>query len=170
MHEIDPKQISLSPSTLFANDWLLLSAGTKEKGWNTMTISWGHLGAIWGNQSGMPTAIVYVRPQRYTKHFMDTNEYFTLCSFSNQYKKDLAYLGSHSGKEEDKIAHTSLHPLFEKEGVVFEEASLILVCKKLYAAPIVEEGFIDKKIIQENYPDKDFHTMYIGEIVKAYVE
>lgn len=51
MHEIDPKQISLSPSTLFANDWLLLSAGTKEKGWNTMTISWGHLGAIWGTKA-----------------------------------------------------------------------------------------------------------------------
>lgn len=71
MHEIDPKQLTLSPSMLFADDWMLLGAGTEKTSWNTMTVSWGQLGSLWGHGGGMPTAIVYVRPQRYTKLFME---------------------------------------------------------------------------------------------------
>lgn len=169
MHEIDPKQLTLSPSMLFADDWMLLGAGTEKTSWNTMTVSWGQLGSLWGHGGGMPTAIVYVRPQRYTKLFMDSNEYFTLCAFGPEHKRDLAYLGTHSGKDEDKVKKTSLHPLFFKEGPYFQEAKLVLVCKTLYQAPIVAEGFKDKRLIEDNYPNNDFHDMYIGEIVKVIV-
>ena len=46
---------------------------------------------------------------------------------------------------------------------------MVFVCRKLYQAPLVESGFVDNGLIDFNYPEKDFHEMYIGEIVKVLV-
>ena len=164
--EIDYKKIDFNPFTYLNEGWMLLSSGKTEKAYNTMTVSWGHFGSLWGDNWGMPTAIVYVRPQRYTKKFMDSEEYFSLSYFGNDYKKDLAYLGSHSGKEGDKVKNTSLTPVFSDNTIYFNEAKLVFICKKIYTAEITEDGFIDKTIIEDNYKNKDFHTEYIGRIVK----
>ena len=76
MKEIKFEELKIDTYQMFAKNWPLLTAGNQKKGYNTMTISWGHLGSLWGHN--MPTVIVYVRPQRYTKKFVDENEYFTL--------------------------------------------------------------------------------------------
>jgi len=57
----------------FDKKWALLTAGNKDK-FNTMTISWGGLGTLWGK----PVATTNVRTSRYTHEFMDNNEYFTI--------------------------------------------------------------------------------------------
>lgn len=170
MYEIDPKQFDYSAYEFFAKDWALVTAGTKESGWNTMTVSWGHLGSLWGHGGGLPTAIVYIRPQRYTKRFMDTNPYFTLTIFDAQYKKDLAYLGSHSGKDEDKVAKTNLHPIAIDHGIAFEEAKITLLCRTLYQAPVEEKYFKDQVLMKTIYPEKDFHDMYIAQIEKVWIK
>lgn len=100
---------------------------------------------------------------------MDREEYYTLSFFDKPYKKALAYLGTHSGRNEDKIRQTNLTPVFYENTTYLQEAKLVLVCRKLYSAPLVENGFFDKTLIEDNYPQKDFHTMYIGEIVKVFV-
>lgn len=169
MKEISIKELTLNPSALISDEWLLITAGNKTSGYNTMTACWGHLGAIWGHGKGLPTSIVYIRPQRYTKEFMDREEYYTLSFFDKPYKKALAYLGTHSGRNEDKIKQTNLTPVFYENTTYFQEAKLVLVCRKLYSAPLIENGFFDKTLIEDNYPQKDFHTMYIGEIVKVFV-
>ena len=117
----------------------------------------------------MPTAVCYVRPQRYTKEFLDKENLYTLSFYPEEYKSKLAYLGSHSGRDEDKIAATGLTPAFGEGYTYFEEAKLVLVCRKLYQAPLKAEYFIDKTIIDANYPEKDFHDLYIGEIQKVLV-
>ena len=164
MKEIDVSQLQMNPMTLIGKEWMLLTAGTSENGYNTMTCSWGHLGAIWNG--GLPTAICYVRPQRYTKEFIDREELYTLSFFSG-YKKEMGYLGSHSGRDEDKIAKSGLTPAFGDGYTYCAEAKLVLVCRKLYRAPLLEEGFLHKETVERNYPDRDFHDMYIGEIVKV---
>lgn len=169
MKEIQVKDLQLNPMTLISDGWMLITAGNEQNGFNTMTASWGHLGAIWGTNKGLPTATVYIRPQRYTKEFVDREEEFTLSFFSNDYKRQLAYLGTHSGRDEDKVAKMGLTPEFVDNTTYFKEADLVLVCRKIYKAPLVEDGFLDKEIITENYPEKDFHTMYIGEIKKVLV-
>ena len=116
----------------------------------------------------MGTAICYVRPQRYTKEFVDREELYTLCFFDG-YKKELAYLGSHSGRDEDKVAKTGLTPVFGQGFTYFAEAKLVLVCRKLYRAPLKEEGFFFRETVEKNYPDRDFHDLYIGQIVKVLV-
>lgn len=167
MKEILASELQMNPMTLIAKEWMLLTAGTEDRGFNTMTASWGHLGAIWGQGGGLPTSVCYVRPQRYTKEFMDREELYTLCFFPEEYKKALGYLGSHSGRDGDKVAHVGLTPAFGEGYTYFEEAKLVLVCRKLYRAPLVAEGFVDRSIIDQCYAAGDFHDMYIGEIVKV---
>lgn len=170
MKKIDVSQLQMNPMELIAKEWMLLTAGCEERGYNTMTASWGHLGSLWGHGGGLPTAVAYVRPQRYTKAFMDREALFTLSFFPQEYKKALGYLGSHSGRDGDKVAAAGLTPVFGEGYTYFAEAKLVLVCRKLYVAPLVEEGFVDKSIIDECYPGKDFHDMYIGQICEVLVK
>ena len=83
---IDMKELKFNPMTLIGKEWMLVSAGN-EKSFNTMTAQWGHLGAIWNGD--MPTSVIYLRPQRYTRTFVDKNDYYTLSFFDEAYKKDL---------------------------------------------------------------------------------
>lgn len=163
---IDMKELKFNPMTLIGKEWMLVSGGN-EKSFNTMTAQWGHLGAIWNGD--MPTSVIYLRPQRYTRSFVDKENYYTLSFFDEAYKKDLMYLGTHSGRDEDKLAKTSLTPVFSDESVYFKEAKMVFVCRKVYRGKLHEESFVDQDILKKNYPEHDFHYVYIGEIVKAYV-
>ena len=164
MKEIERSQLTLDPFALIGGDWFLLTAGTEARGYNTMTCSWGHFGPLWASD----TAVVYVRPQRYTKEFVDREELYTLSFFDGR-KKELGYLGSRSGRDEDKVAAVGLTPVFENGYTYFKEAKLVIVCKKLYQAPLKEEYFLDKETVEKNYPDRDFHDLYVGKIEKILV-
>lgn len=170
LKKIDIKELTVNPMTLISDEWLLITAGNQERGYNTMTACWGHLGAIWGQGKGLPTTVIYIRPQRYTKEFIDREQLYTLSFFPKKYKKALAYLGTHSGRDGDKISETGLTPVFGTDSTWFEEAKLVLVCRKLYHAPLLEEGFTDRQIVEHNYPERDFHEMYISEIIEAYFD
>ena len=170
MKEISVSELQLNPMDMIAREWMLITAGNEQRGYNTMTASWGHLGSIWGRGGGLPTAVVYLRPQRYTKEFVDREELFTITVFPEEYRKALGYLGSHSGRDGDKVAAAGLTPVFEGDYTYFAEARLTLVCRKLYRGTIVPEGFVDQSIINEHYPNGDFHDMYIGQIIKVLVE
>lgn len=170
MKEVSVNELMLNPMDKIAHQWMLITAGCGERGYNTMTASWGHLGSLWGHGGGKPTAVIFVRPQRYTKTFLDREGLFTLSFFSREYHSALGYLGSHSGRDGDKVAAAGLTPLFGEDYTAFEEAELTLVCRKLYHAPILEEGFVDRAVMEESYPNRDFHEMYIGEILHVFVK
>ena len=101
MKEINYKDMKFNPFNLIGGEWMLITAGD-ENSCNTMTASWGHLGCLWGNND--PSAVVYIRESRYTKEFVDEEPYFSLCVMDKSFKKQMAYLGSTSGRDEDKIA------------------------------------------------------------------
>lgn len=160
MREISIRELNLNPYDKIGKEWMLLTAGGETRGYNTMTCSWGHLGCLWN----LPTSVVYVRPQRYTKEFIDREERYTLCFFPKGFKKQLLYLGTKSGRDEDKIAAMGLTPVVEGDITYFAEASLVLVCRKLYRAPLKEEYILDHAAVDPQYPDKDYHDLYIGAI------
>lgn len=166
MKEIPVSELQFNPMTMIGGQWWLITAGSAS-GYNTMTASWGHLGAIWGQNHGLPTAVIYIRPQRYTKEFVDREATFTLSVLPEKYRKALGILGTKSGRDGDKVAEAGLTPVFDGDSVYFEEAERVFVCRKLYHAPLKEEGFVDPSIIEMHYPDRDFHEVYIGEIVKV---
>ncbi len=159
MREISPCEIKENIIKLISKDWALLSAGKKDA-WNTMTVSWGMAGELWGKD----VVSVFVRPQRYTKKFIDENDYFSLCFFDENYKDALKICGSKSGRDIDKAAATGLVPRFDESAVYFEQAKLVIICKKIASREMSPESFIEESI-KDNYPAGDYHTTYIGEIV-----
>ena len=82
----------------------------------------------------------------------------------------LSLCGSKSGREIDKAEETGLIPVFDQAAPYFEQASLVLVCKKLYAQPMDPAGFVDKALDSRWYPDKDYHKMFVGEVIKVLVK
>lgn len=81
----------------------------------------------------------------------------------------LNYMGTVSGREEDKIQKSGLHTLFDGQTPYFDEARMVLITKKLYEQPFTPDGFYEKDLIEKWYPADDYHTMYICEIEKVLV-
>jgi len=159
--ELTPNDIEKNTFTQIGNEYMLITAKKDDK-INTMTASWGGLGVMWNKN----VAYIVVRPQRYTKEFVDFSDYFSLSFFNGEIKDKLAYLGTVSGRDEDKISKSGLTTICEDNIPYFEEAKLVLFCKKLFSSEFKEDNFIDKEIMNKN-PKKDFHTLYIGEITKV---
>ena len=160
--KIDPKEIQENVFSLIGDRWMLITAGTKEK-CNTMTASWGGLGVLWGK----PVATVYIRPQRYTLEFVEREDTFTLCFFGEEYRKALALCGSQSGRDVDKVKACGF-TVAEAEGGApyFAQAELVLVCKKAYWQDMDPAHFLDPEI-ETHYAQRDYHRIFIGEIVEA---
>lgn len=163
--EVNVREFSMKPFEMIGDQWMLVTAGDQIK-YNTMTASWGGIGVMWGKN----VAVTVIRPQRYTKEFVESHDYFTLSFYPDEYKKALSLCGSKSGREVDKTKATGLTPVFDQEAPYFEQASLVLVCRKLYAQPMDPAGFIDKSLDGQWYPDKDYHKMFVGEVVKVLVK
>lgn len=162
--EIAPKEIKNNPFELIGDDWALVTSGTREK-FNTMTVSWGGVGIMWGK----PAAFTFIRPQRYTFEFTENNEYYTMSFFDEKHRGALKFCGSKSGRDYDKVKETGLTPAFTEDGVpYFEEAKLVLVCKKMYSQFLNEESVEDSDGVSKWYND-DFHKMYVSEITKVLV-
>lgn len=163
--EIDINELNINPFKLIGSEWLLITAGDEKKH-NTMTASWGGLGVFWGKN----TATVYIRQSRYTKEFVDANDTFTISFYDKQYKKALGICGSKSGLDTDKEAEAGLTPCYVDGTTAFEEANMIMVCKKIYHNFMPSDNFIEKENDEKWYGDKDYHTMYIAEIQKVYIK
>jgi flavin reductase (DIM6/NTAB) family NADH-FMN oxidoreductase RutF len=156
--KMDPYSLDMKPFEKIGKGWMLITAGTIDS-WNTMTASWGMIGELWGK----PAATVFVRPQRHTYGFMEKNEAFCLSFLPASMRKALDVCGTTSGRDTDKAAAAGLTPFEPYPGcVAFDEAELIIACRKAYSADILPERFHDKEIIKAVYPQSDFHRMYVG--------
>lgn len=145
----------------FDRQWALVTAGTAEH-YNTMTISWGGLGTLWGR----PVATVYVRPNRYTYEFMEQSDYFTVSFFPQACRPALTLLGTRSGRDGDKVAQAGLTPLALEQGVTFREAEATLLCRKLYWQDL-DPARVPAEVLRQFYADEPLHRMYIGEVVEV---
>ena len=163
MKKIDIKDLQGNAVSMFDDKWCLITAGTKES-YNTMTASWGAMGELWNKD----VCFIFIRPQRYTLEFTEREEYFTLSFFGEEYKKALAFCGRNSGRDCDKAKETGLTPMEIDGGMSFEESETVIVCKKLFYQDIDPEGFVDKAIDGVCYPEKDYHRMYVGEVIACY--
>lgn len=158
---ITADQFRKNPFQLIGKDWMLITAGNEEKV-NTMTASWGGLGVMYGKN----VAFVVIRPQRYTKEFVDREETFSLSFFDKEYRKTLNYLGTVSGRNEDKIAKSGLTLVRHEATPYFDEAELVLLCRKLFRQPLSTDGLLEEKLNTTWYRNGDYHTLYIAEVTK----
>lgn len=161
----DIRAIKESATVLFDEKWALITAGNKES-FNTMTASWGGLGELWNKD----VCFIFIRPQRYTYEFTEREEYFTVSFLPEECRKALTFCGRNSGRDCDKVKEAGLTPVEFEESMGFEESGITVLCRKLYHQDINPEGLADKSIDSTCYPDKDYHRMYIGEIVKVFIK
>ncbi|MFO7675115.1 MAG: flavin reductase family protein [bacterium] len=161
---VKPTELRDNPFKLIGEDWMLITAGTLE-GWNTMTASWGGLGILWRR----PVAFAFIRPTRHTFGFVECHERFTLCFFAEEWRDALTLCGTKSGRDTDKAKETGLVPVAGPLGtVVFDQARLALVCRKLHAQDLDPVHFIEPAVHDE-YPNKDYHRAYVGEVERCLV-
>ena len=157
---VAPEDFDQSVFRLIGKEWMLVTAKNQEGKVNTMTASWGGLGVMWGKN----VAVTVLRPQRYTKEFIDQSESFTLSFYDDTFKKDLSYLGSVSGRDEDKIKEAGVHVAYHDGVPYIDEGKEILLCRVMSETPITQDEFKDEKIDAAWYADQDYHKMYIAEI------
>ena len=149
--------------SLFDKKWALLTAGNKES-FNSMTVSWGSLGTLWGKS----VATVYVRTSRYTHEFMDREGFFTLSFFPEACRDKLLLLGTRSGRDMDKMKNSGLEALECAHGVTYREAELTLVCRKLFMERL-DPANLDAELREKLYASVASHAphdMYIGEVTE----
>lgn len=162
MKEINIRDLNKSAVKMISDEWALLTAGNKES-FNTMTVSWGGIGELWGKD----VAFVFVRPQRYTKEFIDREGKMTLSFFDGEYKKEMGLCGKKSGRDIDKFKETGLTPEFIDGTVYIKEATNVLVLKTIAVTEMKADDILQKEIIPDCYENGDFHKVYICEILKT---
>ncbi len=165
LREIQPSEIKENPIDLFDRKWALVTAGVPGDV-NTMTISWGSLGELWNK----PVVTVYVSSSRYTHAYMEKNGHFTVAFFPPECREALQYLGSHSGRDGDKILASGLTLDWLESGLPsFSEADMVIEARKIYGAPFNESGFGD---VPEGFYASGrmgVHSVFVGEIEHVWV-
>jgi flavin reductase (DIM6/NTAB) family NADH-FMN oxidoreductase RutF len=131
---------------------------------NTMTIGWATVGIVWRK----PIMMVAVRNSRHTFGIIENAADFTVSCPNDAMKDELLFCGTQSGRAYDKFkecklktgtAQKTLSPIIQVPGIHFE-------CKIVYKNAM-DPAFLDAEY-QPIYPEKDFHTLYFGEIVDCY--
>jgi flavin reductase (DIM6/NTAB) family NADH-FMN oxidoreductase RutF len=152
------KDYKINPFTKFDKDWGLVTAGSQNK-FNSMTISWGGMGTLWGEE----VVTIYIKPSRYTYNFLMTNDEFTVSFFKD--KRIHSVMGTKSGRDVDKVASTGLHPLFTEDGITYQEAEETFYLKKIYVQQLNPNSLPEfSKKYYEN--PNDIHYMFIGKVIK----
>ncbi|MGB4661487.1 MAG: flavin reductase [Mobilitalea sp.] len=160
--EISPETLRKNPFHWIGKEWMLITAGEESKV-NSMTASWGGFGVMYGKD----VAFIVIRPQRYTKEFVDKEDTFSLSFFDKPYRDILNYMGMVSGRNEDKIALSGLTLARTDNTPYFNEAKHVLICKKLFQQEMSGDSLLDDKLKSTWYPTEEYHTLYIAEITKA---
>ncbi len=163
---LDPAKWNESVFSLVANRTFLITCGDLAKAdFNTMTGGWGIMGIMWGK----PVAEVVVRPTRHTYSFLERYPEFSVCFLPNRARKILDFCGSKSGRNVDKVKECGLHPVRCRNvnAPYFEEAEIVLECRTICRSQFAAGQFLDKDI-DRNYPDKDYHVRYLGQILGAW--
>lgn len=165
LQSISPRDLTPELVQAFASRNALLAAGDRET-CNTMTIGWCQIGRLWN----LPVCTVYVRPERYTYAFMESQDFFTVSVLPEERNEVLGLCGTKSGRDTDKISGCGLTVQYGAgDAPFFGEAACVLVCRKLYAQDLTAQAVTAGEQVLPFYGEKGgWHKMYVGQIIEAY--
>jgi len=162
---IEPSEVEDNFVKLLHENMGLLTVGEPGQT-NSMTIGWGTFGTLWS----VPVFNVYVSEDRYTHGLMETNETYTVSFLSKAHRDDVIYLGTHSGRDGDKISQTSLTLKYTDNGTpYFEEAFLVIECRKQYGAPFDDARLGEIPSAFYGRSHVGIHSAYVGQIMQVLV-
>ena len=167
--QISAEEIGDNVFTLVGKN-LVITAG-KEDHYNSMTSSLGGLGILFKK----PTTWCILRADRYTLEMIQKEQTYTLSYFPNEYKKQLLFLGSKSGRESDKMKEVELTSVQTPSGdMSFKEARLIIECKLTEITTTNPNDFYSQEAkdwINEAYKEaNDYRKLVFGEITHVWVK
>jgi len=129
---------------------------------NTMTISWGFAGVMWG----IPCFMVMVRPQRYTREIIENADSFTVSIPFGTLSEALNICGTKSGRDINKHNVVRFVPSKTVSSPIVSGCDAYYECKIIYRDKF-EGALIPDHFKKQIYTD-DFHLFYFGEIVDCY--
>lgn len=148
-------------------DGLLLCTADRQGKPNVMTIGWATFGSIWGR----PICVVLVRPSRYSYSRLEQTPEFTVNVPPRELAQAVAFCGKVSGRDRDKFEQARLTPVPARHVRVpiIQECLIHYECRVIHFHEIRPDT-LPQAILDEYYPQDDFHRVYYGEIVAAYAD
>ena len=141
--------------------FLTVKAGEKV---NTMTIGWATIGFVWRK----PVFMIAVRDSRHTFGLLEATDNFTVSVPGGDMKDAVMFCGTKSGRDVDKFAELGLKtregqkvasPVIDTPGLHFE-------CRIVFKSAMDPADLAPD--LDGLYPEKDYHTLYYGEILACY--
>lgn len=150
-----------NPFEFFGNGGVAI-AKKKDGTLNPLTVGWGTIGKLWSKN----VIILFIRDSRFSHEFFLNGDVFSFSSLEEGHEKDLSYLGSVSGRNEDKLNHVAL-TLMDDDGIPYIlESKVVILARKLKSGELTSSEILDESIKEKYYPNLDeFHSYFIGEIV-----
>jgi flavin reductase (DIM6/NTAB) family NADH-FMN oxidoreductase RutF len=167
---ISPEDITDNIFKLVGTDYTVITAG-KESHFNSMTASWGGVGILFNK----PVAWGMLRANRYTLEIIKQEHTYTLSYFPDEYKEQVLFFGSKSGRDTDKMKEISLTPIQTPNGnMTYREARLVLECKILELTTVSPDDYYTqeaKDFVVEGYNDaKEYHKLLFGDITNVWIK
>ena len=162
--EVMLNQLEFNPFSMIQDEGFLISVSQGGRD-ALMTAGWGAMGFLWNR----PIVTVYVRPSRYTFDFLKSSSFFTVSFFPPKMASTLAWCGSYSGRDTDKLAGSGLTACRIGDYLTYEEAGLTFACRKIYMREMDERLVLDKEMTHEYYGEKDVHWSFTGQIEHVYI-
>ena len=159
---LDPFDLFRETIGKLTGNGIILVAGDHP---NPMTIGWATLGEIWHR----PVMTVLVRPTRFTYALMEKSRDFSVCVLGEAYEKHLAFCGTKSGRDHDKIrvCGFTMEPGIRISTPYIAESDFHFECRMIYKQGLNPDA-LDPSINEQFYPRRDWHTVYFGEIEGAF--
>jgi flavin reductase (DIM6/NTAB) family NADH-FMN oxidoreductase RutF len=141
--------------------FLTVQAGTEK---NVMTIGWALFGFVWRRS----TMMVAVRNTRLTYTLIEKSDLFAVSVPTGSLEKEIDFCGSKSGRKFDKFKECKFTtiPGMKTQAPILDIPGYHYECRIIHKAPI-DPQFLAKDLLSI-YPQKDFHTLYFGEILGCY--
>ncbi|WP_234122609.1 flavin reductase [Clostridium hydrogenum] len=167
--QISPEDICDNVFTLVGKDLYAVTAGNEDNN-NSMVGSGGGFGLLLKK----PTTWCFFRADRYTLELIQKDQTYTLSYFPNEYKEQMLFLGSKSGRDSEKMKEVELTSVETPNGnMSFKEARLILECKLTAITTANPNDFYtqeDKDFINEAYKEANvYRKLVFGEITHVWL-
>ncbi len=170
--QISPEEICdiFNVFTLVGKEFYAITSGKKNNS-NSMIGSGGGLGLLFKK----PTTWCLLRQDRYTLEMIQKEQTYTLSYFPNEYKEQMLFLGSKSGRNSEKMKEVELTSIQTPSGdMSFKEARLIIECKLTAITTPNPSDFYSQEsrdYIDEAYKDaNEYRKLVFGEITYVWIK
>ena len=167
---IAPQEIADNVFKLVGEDYTVITSGQVPTQ-NSMTASFGGMGILFEK----PATWCFLRANRYTLEKIRENQTYTMSYFPEDYKEQVIFFGTKSGRASDKMRETKLTAVATPSGLpTYAEARLVLECRLIEVTTVGPDDFLTQEgraFVEDGYRDaKDYHKLVFGEITKVWVK